>query len=137
MLGGFAVVLAAVWETARRPAVAGRGRRRHWRSWRRPSSARRSRFRSRTFRAARLSLSTVFILGAAVLYGWEAAVVVAVLTRGTLEIVERRPRVKLYFNCARLRARGGRGGCRDVAVRRAPTSTTRLVFEVLAGATAF
>ena len=48
----------------------------------------------------RLSLSTVFILGAAVLYGWEAAVAVAVLTRGTLEIVERRPRVKLYFNCA-------------------------------------
>ena len=48
----------------------------------------------------RLSLSTVFILGAGVLYGWEAAVAVAVLTRVTLEIVEQRPRVKLYFNGA-------------------------------------
>ena len=42
----------------------------------------------------------MFILGAGVLYGWPAAVFVAVLTRVTLEIVERRPRVKLYYNGA-------------------------------------
>src|SRR5262245_27006545 len=46
----------------------------------------------------RLSPVTVFILGACVLYGWTAAVAVAVLTRVTLELVERRPLVKLFYN---------------------------------------
>src|SRR5581483_1177242 len=47
-----------------------------------------------------VALAAVFILGAGVLYGWEAAVIIAFLTRTTLEIAEHRPLVKLVYNGA-------------------------------------
>jgi diguanylate cyclase (GGDEF)-like protein len=47
-----------------------------------------------------VALAAVFILGAGALYGWEAAIVIAFLTRTTLEIAERRPLVKLVYNGA-------------------------------------
>ena len=99
MLAGFAAVLAAIWQrSATRPsliAVAG------------VLALLAAALFSEAFPVpvenlpgGRLSLSAVFILGAGVLYGWPAAVFVAVLTRVTLEIVERRPRVKLFYNGA-------------------------------------
>jgi diguanylate cyclase (GGDEF)-like protein len=84
----------------------------------------------------RLSLSAVFILGAGVLYGWEAAVAVAVLTRVTLEIVERRPRVKLYYNGAVFALAAAAAG---VAMTPFDVNdhATKLFVEVFVGATAF
>ena len=48
--------------------------------------------------AGSVSLAAVFILGAGILFGWEAAVIVGLLTRVTLEIVQDRPLVKLIYN---------------------------------------
>ncbi|MGB2952594.1 MAG: GGDEF domain-containing protein [Gaiellaceae bacterium] len=45
-----------------------------------------------------VAMSAVFIVGAAVLYGWPAAILIGFLTRATLEIVHRRPAVKLAYN---------------------------------------
>ena len=136
VLGGLAVVAAAVWQTASAPpeliTVAG------------VTSLLSAALFCEAFPVpvenlpgGRLSLSTVFILGAAVLYGWEAAVGVAVLTRGTLEVVERRPRVKLYFNCAVFALAAAAAGAAISPFERNGHATTRLVFEVLAGASAF
>jgi diguanylate cyclase (GGDEF)-like protein len=58
----------------------------------------------------RLSMAAVFILGAGMLYGWPAAVTVAVLTRVTLEVIERRPRVKLIYNGAVFALAAGAAG---------------------------
>jgi diguanylate cyclase (GGDEF)-like protein len=85
----------------------------------------------------RLSLSTVFVLGAAVLYGWTAAVAVAVLTRVTLDIVERRPRVKLYYNGAVFALAAAAAGSAMSPFQTKEHLTTRLLLEVLAGASAF
>ena len=116
VLAGFAAVFAAIWQ--------------RWEIRRRPSTVAgvlallAAALFSEAFPVpvenlpgGRLSLSAVFILGAGVLYGWPAAVFVAVLTRVTLEIVERRPRIKLYYNGAvfALAAGGRRRG--DDAVR--------------------
>src|SRR5262245_32597506 len=84
----------------------------------------------------RLSLSTVFILGAGVLYGTPAAVAVAVLTRVTLEIVERRPRMKLFYNGAVFALAATAAGAAMTPFS-AHDQATRLAVEVLAGASAF
>jgi diguanylate cyclase (GGDEF)-like protein len=47
-----------------------------------------------------MAMSSVFIVGAAMLYGWDAAVVVGFVTRVTLEVVQRRPSVRLAYNGA-------------------------------------
>jgi diguanylate cyclase (GGDEF)-like protein len=84
----------------------------------------------------RLSLSTVFILGAAVLYGPSAAIAVAVTTRVTLELVERRPRVKLFYNGAVF---GIAAAAASVAMSPFDgiADESHLLLSVLAGATAF
>ena len=84
----------------------------------------------------RLSLSAVFILGAAVLYGPAAAVAVAVLTRVTLEIVERRPRIKLYYNGA-VFALAAAAASFAMTPFDGSEAASRLLLEVVAGATAF
>ncbi|MHB8643296.1 MAG: GGDEF domain-containing protein [Gaiellaceae bacterium] len=45
-----------------------------------------------------LSLAAVFIVGTALIYGWEIAAVLAFLTRGTLDLVERRPLDRFVYN---------------------------------------
>jgi diguanylate cyclase (GGDEF)-like protein len=45
-----------------------------------------------------LSLAAVFIVGTALIYGWETATVLAFLTGGTLDIVERRPLSRFVYN---------------------------------------
>jgi diguanylate cyclase (GGDEF)-like protein len=84
----------------------------------------------------RLSLAAVFILSAGILYGWPAAVAVAVLTRVTLEVIERRPRVKLVYNGAVFALAAGAAGS-AMSPFSGPDNPVRLGLEVLAGATAF
>ena len=45
-----------------------------------------------------VALAAVFILGAGIIYGWEAAVIVGFVTRAGLELAERRALVKLTYN---------------------------------------
>jgi diguanylate cyclase (GGDEF)-like protein len=71
-----------------------------------------------------------------VLYGPSAAIFVALLTRVTLEIVERRPRVKLYYNGAVFALAAGAAGVAMTPFH-ARDHTARLFLEVLAGASAF
>jgi diguanylate cyclase (GGDEF)-like protein/putative nucleotidyltransferase with HDIG domain len=47
-----------------------------------------------------VSLAAVFIVGAAVIYGWAPAVLVGFLARGLIELVERRPAIRLVYNSA-------------------------------------
>ena len=47
-----------------------------------------------------MAMSSVFIVGTALLYGWQPAVLVAFVTRVTLEVVQRRPLVRLGYNGA-------------------------------------
>ena len=46
------------------------------------------------------SLATIFVVGASVLYGWEAAVVLGFLTVAPAEIGRRRPPIRVAFNSA-------------------------------------
>jgi diguanylate cyclase (GGDEF)-like protein len=48
--------------------------------------------------AGSVSLAAVFILGSGILFGWEAAVIVGLITRIALELAESRPLVKLIYN---------------------------------------
>ena len=50
--------------------------------------------------AGSVSLAAVFILGSGILFGWEAAVIVGLITRIALEFAEDRPLVKLIYNGA-------------------------------------
>jgi HD-GYP domain-containing protein (c-di-GMP phosphodiesterase class II) len=50
--------------------------------------------------AGSVSLAAVFILGSGILFGWEAAVIVGLITRVALELAEDRPLVKLIYNGA-------------------------------------
>ncbi|MDQ2982424.1 MAG: GGDEF domain-containing protein [Actinomycetota bacterium] len=45
-----------------------------------------------------VSLAAVFVVGTALIYGWDAAVLVAFPTRALLELFHRRPRVRLAYN---------------------------------------
>jgi diguanylate cyclase (GGDEF)-like protein len=47
-----------------------------------------------------VALAAVFVLGAGIVYGWAAAVIVGMITRVTLEVAEARPLVKLVYNGA-------------------------------------
>lgn len=50
--------------------------------------------------AGYVSLAAVFVVGAALVYGWSAAVLVAAVTRVALELVQRRPLVRMAYNGA-------------------------------------
>jgi diguanylate cyclase (GGDEF)-like protein len=45
-----------------------------------------------------VSLGAVFIVGAAVVYGWEAAVLVGFATRLLIDVIERRPPIRFLYN---------------------------------------
>jgi diguanylate cyclase (GGDEF)-like protein len=84
----------------------------------------------------RLSLAAVFVLGAAVMYGWPAAVAVAVLTRVTLEVAQRRPLVKLVYNGGVYALAAGAAGA-AIAPFPEHADVGRLTIVMLIGATAF
>src|SRR5919108_2154022 len=47
-----------------------------------------------------ISLAAVFIVGTAVIYGWAPAVIMGFLTRALIEVVQRRPFIRLSYNSA-------------------------------------
>jgi diguanylate cyclase (GGDEF)-like protein len=57
-----------------------------------------------------VSLATVFIVGAAVIYGWAPAVVIGFIARATIELVQRRPAIRLAYNSAVYALAGGAAG---------------------------
>ena len=59
--------------------------------------------------AGSVSLAAVFILGSGILFGWEAAVIVGLITRIALELAEDRPLVKLIYNGAVYASAGAAG----------------------------
>src|SRR5262249_34689761 len=135
VLAGLAAVLAAVWHTFADPpapvTVAG-----VLALLAAPLFSEALLVRVERLPVRRLSPSTVFIIGAGVLYGRSAAVFVALLTRVTLEVVERRPRIRLYYNGAVFALAAGAAGLAMTPFH-AHDHATGLFFEVLARATAF
>jgi diguanylate cyclase (GGDEF)-like protein/putative nucleotidyltransferase with HDIG domain len=57
-----------------------------------------------------VSLAAVFIVGAAVIYGWAPAVLIGFVTRATIELIQRRPSVRLSYNSAVYALGGGAAG---------------------------
>ncbi len=54
-----------------------------------------------------VSLTAVFIVGAAVIYGWAPAVMIGFIARATIELVQRRPAIRLAYNSAVYALAGG------------------------------
>ena len=83
-----------------------------------------------------VSLAAIFILGAAMVYGWPAAVVVGLLTRTTLEIQQRRPLVRLLYNGSLYALAGAAAGAATAHFSR-HEHVPGLLLEVILGAAAF
>jgi diguanylate cyclase (GGDEF)-like protein/putative nucleotidyltransferase with HDIG domain len=83
-----------------------------------------------------ISLAAVFIVGTAVIYGWAPAVIMGFLTRALIEIVQRRPLIRLSYNSA-VYALGGAaaGGAESLGVNEAGVAS--LLLQVLLAAAAF
>jgi diguanylate cyclase (GGDEF)-like protein len=83
-----------------------------------------------------VSLAAVFVVGTAFLHGWAAAAIVASLTRVALEIVQRRPLIKLVYNGA-VYALGGAAAGGAVAAVGSSGHVETVLLSILAGASAF
>jgi diguanylate cyclase (GGDEF)-like protein/putative nucleotidyltransferase with HDIG domain len=83
-----------------------------------------------------VTLTAVFIVGAAVLYGWEAAAIVAFLTCAVVELVQRKPLVRLAYNSSVYALGGVAAGQAAHAVPHRDAVEILLV-ETLLAATAF
>ena len=83
-----------------------------------------------------VSLAATFVVGAAIIYGWAAAVVVGFLARAIVESWTRRPLVRLAYNSAvyALAAAAAGGAVAPLAGR---ANVGMLVLTVLLGSTAF
>ncbi|MFN0155820.1 MAG: diguanylate cyclase domain-containing protein [Gaiella sp.] len=86
--------------------------------------------------AGGVSLAAVFIVGAAVVIGWEAAVLVGVLARGTIELWQRRPFSRLSFNSATYALAGAAAGGVS-ALLHTRSGDAWMVLELAASAAAF
>jgi diguanylate cyclase (GGDEF)-like protein/putative nucleotidyltransferase with HDIG domain len=86
--------------------------------------------------AGSVSLAAVFIVGAAVIYGWAPAALIACAGRALVDFGERRPLVRLVYNGAVYALGGAAAG---VAVGAAPAGTgvLSLTLAVVLGAAAF
>jgi diguanylate cyclase (GGDEF)-like protein len=86
--------------------------------------------------AGQVSLAAVFVVGAAVVYGWAEAAVVAFSARTALELIQRRPPAHLLYNgpvyALSAAAAGG-----AAAATPATHNTADLAFDVLAASVAF
>jgi diguanylate cyclase (GGDEF)-like protein len=83
-----------------------------------------------------ISLAAVFIVGAGVLYGWAPAVIVGCLTRVLIEVIRRRPVVRLAYNGAVYALAGGAAGAAASLGAKEP-GVASLLLQVLLGAAAF
>jgi diguanylate cyclase (GGDEF)-like protein len=86
--------------------------------------------------AGHVSLAAIFILGAAMLYGWPAAVIVGLLTRVVLELIQHRPLERLLFNGALYALAGAAAGA-VTQLFAGKDTVVWLVLEVVLAATAF
>jgi diguanylate cyclase (GGDEF)-like protein/putative nucleotidyltransferase with HDIG domain len=83
-----------------------------------------------------ISLAAVFIVGVAVIYGWAPAVVIGFLSRGIIELIQRRPVIRLVYNSA-VYALGGAAAGGAAAVAESEGGVAPLLLEVMLGAAAF
>ncbi|MGH3023151.1 MAG: bifunctional diguanylate cyclase/phosphohydrolase [Gaiellaceae bacterium] len=83
-----------------------------------------------------VSLTAVFIVGAAVIYGWAPAVIIGFLARASIELVQRRPAIRLVYNSG-VYALGGAAAGGAVALLGDAEGVAHLFFDVVLGATGF
>ena len=83
-----------------------------------------------------VSQAAVFIVAAGLLYGWEAAALIAFCTRGMIEVAKRRPPSKVLYNCSTYALSGAAAG---LAASAAPSGrgVAWLIADVFLGAAAF
>jgi diguanylate cyclase (GGDEF)-like protein/putative nucleotidyltransferase with HDIG domain len=83
-----------------------------------------------------ISLAAVFIVGTAVIYGWAPAVVMGFLTRALIELLQRRPAIRLSYNSAVYSLGGGAAGL-AASFGAKETGVASLLLQVLLAAAAF
>jgi diguanylate cyclase (GGDEF)-like protein/putative nucleotidyltransferase with HDIG domain len=83
-----------------------------------------------------VSLTAVFIVGAAVIYGWAPAIMIGFVARAAIELLERRPAIRLAYNSG-VYALGGAAAGGAVAIVGHPTGVAHLFLDVLFAAAAF
>jgi diguanylate cyclase (GGDEF)-like protein len=83
-----------------------------------------------------VSLTAVFIVGAAVIYGWAPAVIIGFIARASIELVQRRPAIRLAYNSSVYALGGGAAGAAAALVG-AHNGVGGLFVEVILGAAAF
>jgi diguanylate cyclase (GGDEF)-like protein len=86
--------------------------------------------------AGYVSLAAVFVVGTAFLYGWAPAAIVASVTRVALELLQRRPLIKLAYNGA-VYALGGAAAGGAIAVVGSSARVETVLLSIVAGASAF
>jgi diguanylate cyclase (GGDEF)-like protein len=86
--------------------------------------------------AGGVSLAAVFIVATGSLYGWAFAAVLAFATRGAIELVQRRPLVRLAYNSSVYALSGAAAGLAS-GVWSGEEGVTSLLLQVTLGATAF
>jgi signal transduction histidine kinase len=85
--------------------------------------------------AGRTSLATIFIVGAAVIYGWEAATILGFATMATIETGRRRPADRIAFNTSLYTLAGAAAGAAAATVR--GDDLLSVALGAVIGATAF
>jgi diguanylate cyclase (GGDEF)-like protein len=83
-----------------------------------------------------ISLAAVFIVGTAVIYGWAPAVLMGFLTRAPIELVQRRPLIRLSYNSTVYALGGGAAGA-AASLGANEAGVASLLLQVLLGAAAF
>lgn len=86
--------------------------------------------------AGNVSLAAVFVVSAGLIYGWPGAALIALATRGALELAQRRPPIRLAANGAVYALSGLAAGLAEQLVPDR-TGTPALFAAVLLGASAF
>jgi diguanylate cyclase (GGDEF)-like protein len=83
-----------------------------------------------------VSLTAVFIVGAAVIYGWAPAVIIGFIARASIELVQRRPAIRLAYNSSVYALGGGAAGAASALIG-AHNGVGGLFVEVILAAAAF
>ncbi len=83
-----------------------------------------------------VSLTAVFIVGGAVIYGWAPGVIIGFIARATIELVQRRPVIRLAYNSA-VYALGGAAAGAAAVLAGAHAGVGGLFVEVILAAVSF
>jgi diguanylate cyclase (GGDEF)-like protein/putative nucleotidyltransferase with HDIG domain len=83
-----------------------------------------------------VSLTAVFIVGAAVIYGWAPAVMIGFVARAAIELLQRRPVIRLVYNSS-VYALGGAAAGATVGLVGQPTGVSHLFLDILGAAAGF